>query len=291
MKKIYRNKDSIVFANELQDFESGRYLPIAETQNFVIIQVADSYFGNSFLTPDHRQECDLEITYSLTNRLFCSTDGVEQKVGRNEAYLSYRGDVHGLSSVRGCRFKTLAFDIKEGPYTKLFEKVKEDFKTERKCGKKEISDIISLIISEISADEVPFSLEMADSLIVRVLVELARSEVSVPQIDVMSANEILPSVMNFIDSNFTEIYSVDEIGARFGYDYSYISKAFKKCYGISPGKYLNSKKMEYGAELLKKGNSVKTVAEKLGYSTPYNFSRAFKTYFGMPPSVYIERFN
>lgn len=289
MKKIQRNENSIILTNELQDFKTGRLLSIAETQNFVIIQVADSFFGGGFVTPAHTQECDLEITYSLTNRLFCSTDGIKQKIEKNEAYLSYKGDIHELSGTKGCRFKTLAINIKEGQCTKLFNDIKTFFKKRRKCELKEISDIISQVVSEISFEGLPFSLELIDSLIVRMLVALARTDVFVPKIDALSLSDTLPSIMNYIDSNFLDIYSADELAAHFGYDYGHICKMFKKCYGISPGKYLSSKKLDYAAELLKKGESVKSVSEKLNYSTPYNFSRAFKSHFGKSPLKYTKQ--
>ncbi len=288
MKKIYRNENSIILKNELQDFETGQLLSIAETQNFVIVQVADSLFSNHFCTSAHKQHCDLEITYSLTNWLFCSTDGEKQKVGKNEVYLSYKGDIHELSSTKGCRFKTLAVNIKNGMCSKLFEKVKSIFKNDRKCSMQDISGIISAIVSEFSLENVPFSQELIDSLIVQMLVKLVRTGFTAPEVDVLSASEALPSIVNYIDSNFLDIYSLNELSSYFGYDYGHICKTFKKYYGVSPGHYLNSKKMDYATMLLREGKSVKLISEKLSYSNPYNFSRAFKKHFGISPANYIE---
>ena len=286
MKNIYRNENSIILKNEIKDFDTGQLLSIAETQNFVIIQVADSFFGSHFDIPAHKQHCDLEITSSFSNWLFCSTDGEKEKVGKNEIYLSYKDDIHELSSTKGCRFKTLAVNIKNGMCYELFEKVKNNFEHTRKCNMQEIADNISAVISEISSENVPFSKEMIDSLIVQILVKLARADFSVSEVDILSTSEILPSIVNYIDSNFLNIYSVEELSSYFGYDYGHICKTFRKCYGISPGHYLNSKKMDYATMLLKNGKSVKYIAEKLNYSSPYNFSRAFKKHFGTAPSDY-----
>ena len=288
MKKIYRNENSIILKNELQDFDTGQLLSIAETQNFVIIQVADSFFSSHFNIPAHKQHCDLEITFSVSNWLICSTDGEKEKVGKNELYLSYKDDIHELSSTKGCRFKTLALNIKNSMHSELFEKVKNNFKHNRKCNMQEISDSISAIISEISSENAPFSTEMIDSLIVQMLVKLARIDFAVSEVDILSTAEILPSIVNYIDSNFLNIYSVDELSSYFGYDYGHICKTFKKYYGISPGHYLNSKKMDYAVMLLKKGKSVKFISEKLNYSNPYNFSRAFKKCSGVAPTEYTK---
>lgn len=289
MKKIYRNENSIILKNELQDFETGQLLSIAETQNFVIVQVADSLFSSRFCTPAHKQHCDLEITYSLANWVFCSTDGEKQKVGKNEVYLSYRGDIHELSSTKGCRFKTLAVNIKKGMGTTLFEKVKATFEKDRKCSMQDMSGILSAIVSEFSLENAPFSLELIDSLIIQILVKLARTGLNVPEVDVLSVSETLPSIVNYIDSNFLDICSLNELSSYFGYDYGHICKTFKKYYGVSPGHYLNSKKMDYGMILLGEGKSVKFIAEKLNYSNPYNFSRAFKAHFGNSPAHYRKK--
>lgn len=62
-----------------------------------------------------------------------------------------------------------------------------------------------------------------------------------------------------------------------------VIKIFKKQVGVAPKEYLLSKKMEHAAKLLTAGKSVGQVAEVLGYSNPYNFSRAFKKQYGVAP--------
>ena len=118
------------------------------------------------------------------------------------------------------------------------------------------------------------------------LVKLLRSSDNADEEELISTADILPAVLNYIDSNFLEIYALEEISSRFGYNYSHICKSFKKHYSVTPGEYLISKKMEYASALLKKDKSVKFISEQLGYSTPYNFSRAFKTHFGSSPKHY-----
>jgi AraC-like DNA-binding protein len=41
--------------------------------------------------------------------------------------------------------------------------------------------------------------------------------------------------------------------------------------------------MDHAARLLSAGQSVSAVSAVLGYSSPYNFSRAYKKHFGYPP--------
>ncbi len=48
-------------------------------------------------------------------------------------------------------------------------------------------------------------------------------------------------------------------------------------------------KLEHSIDLLNKGENVVEISKKLGYSSPFAFSRAFKNYFETAPSLYAKR--
>ena len=286
MKNIYRNESSIIFKNEFQDFETGHLLSPVETQNFTIIQVADSYYGSHFCIPQHMQYCDLEITLAVSNGLFSANNGKWQKLNKHDVFLTYKNDIHELKSNRGCRFQTLAINIKNNSLLPVFYAIKEVFSNDYKCNLQEISPMFTQIVSEFVSENSPFTENYIDSLITAVLVKLSRSKLPSNTIDVLSTQETLPAIVNYIDSHFLDIYSLEELSAKFGYNYSHICKTFKKCYGITPSDYLLSKKMDYSVKLLKNKKSIKYISECLNYSTPYNFSRAFKKHFGVSPTKF-----
>lgn len=282
MKNVYNSKNSIIFRKEYEDFKTG----FIETQNFVIIQVTDSYYNSQFHILPHSQYCELEITFPLTSGLTCATDGMVQNLKKNEIYLSFEDDQHELFSNRGCRFQNLAVNVKNGEYSAVLSSIKEIFSSKRVCNLKEISGLFSAIISELVLQDAPFSASYLDSLIAQMLIRLARADYNPLEPDYLSTEDSLPAIINHIDSHFLEIRSLDELSSYFGYNYGHICKTFRKRYGIAPLTYLNTKKMNHAALLLSKGASVKSIAEQLGYSSPYNFSRAFKKHFGVSPSEY-----
>ena len=68
---------------------------------------------------------------------------------------------------------------------------------------------------------------------------------------------------------------------------STLQRAFAKYFGISPGQYLISLRMNRALELLKKNaHSVKQIAFLCGFSDEKYFSRAFKKRYGTPPSQF-----
>lgn len=84
MKNVYRTHEALLFKNDFVDWITGKLLDPIETQNYFILQVAECNYNNSFSTNEHIQHCDLEITFPVTNSLFCATNGVCEQVNKNE---------------------------------------------------------------------------------------------------------------------------------------------------------------------------------------------------------------
>lgn len=81
------------------------------------------------------------------------------------------------------------------------------------------------------------------------------------------------------------IPSVEELARTAKMGTTKFKTTFKQVFGNSPKKYHQKIKMEYALEeLLKDQKSTKDIAYELGYSHPSKFTRAFKKYYGIPPS-------
>lgn len=286
MSTTNKTPNTIKISNHFWDNSSGLPKSPVKTQNYTIIQVAESYYRNHFVTEGHLQCCDLEITYAMTNGLICSTDGVAEIVDKSQFYLSFKDDCHDLSSNHGCRFQTLAIDFNDGPCRDMLDELYKKFAGRRKSALLEIATALNAVIAEFLFLSNPFSVQHLDSLITSILVKLIRLDTQKPAFDIMTAEEKLAAMVNYIDLHFLEIGSLDEFSLRFGYTYSHICKMFKKQVGVAPKEYLLAKKMDHAAQLLADGKSVSKVADILGYSTPYNFSRAFKDQYGVSPKEY-----
>lgn len=283
MNTTHKKTNEITISNHFWDCSAGLPTAPVETQNYIIIQVAESYYKNHFSTPGHLQSCDLELTYALTNGLICATDDLAETVDKNECYLSFKNDCHELSSRRGCRFQTLAINFKDGPYQAIFKDICMKFQNSRKVILPDLTSELTAVISEFLYLSAAFSLPKLDSLITSILVKLIRLDTQNTDFNKVTAEEKLLSMVNYMDLHYLEIDSLEELAPHFGYTYGHICKIFKKQVGVSPKEYLLSKKMDHAAKLLSSGKSVGQAAEVLGYSNPYNFSRAFKKQYGVAP--------
>lgn len=280
MAKIYKDKRSLIVQNAFLDFQTGELHSPIETAGYTVVQVAESYFIGGFPMHEHRQHCDLEITLPITGSLVSSADGAAERVCKNDVYFSFGGELHGLSAPSSCRFLTLALNMKQATAPILSE-LRARFSEHRTLEGAEASQIMARIVSEFSGERRPYFELYLDALICELLVILLRVD-SVPPARQVRSADCLPEIVNYIDCNYLSICSPEEL-SRFGYSYHYICKLFKETYGVSPNAYLLSKRMDHAARLLSEGNSVSSTSATLGYSSPYNFSRAYKKHFGYPP--------
>ena len=94
----------------------------------------------------------------------------------------------------------------------------------------------------------------------------------------------LAEIEKYIKYSYMEDITVDRLGREFGFERTYLYRIFKQRYGLSPKEYITAVRMEQAKKLLLGGYSVKSAAYMVGYQDEFNFSKAYKKRFGVPPS-------
>lgn len=97
----------------------------------------------------------------------------------------------------------------------------------------------------------------------------------------------IQDALNFINCNYMNSITVQEIADYVNLSRSYLYKMFIKNLGISPQRYLINLRM-YKATLLLKGTKlpIGEVASRVGYSDSLLFSKTFSKHFSMSPLNY-----
>ena len=94
----------------------------------------------------------------------------------------------------------------------------------------------------------------------------------------------IKEALSFIEQNFQNDITVEEIAACCGLNRSYFGKIFHEVLGKSPQEFLISYRMTKATELLKLTSlSIAEVSSAVGYSNQLHFSRAFKKIYGISP--------
>lgn len=94
----------------------------------------------------------------------------------------------------------------------------------------------------------------------------------------------IKEAFSFIEQNFQNNISVEDIAATCGLNRSYFGKIFHENTGKSPQEFLISYRMTKAAELLKLTElSIADIGNAVGYPNQLHFSRAYKNVYGISP--------
>ena len=106
--------------------------------------------------------------------------------------------------------------------------------------------------------------------------------------------ELLPEqaaaeIHEYIQKNFCQDINVSKLADKYHYSKEYLSKHYKRKFGMGIYEYAQKLRMERAAELLLRNEQqIQDVSERLGYSNSNYFSKAFRKYFGMTPTEFRE---
>ena len=93
----------------------------------------------------------------------------------------------------------------------------------------------------------------------------------------------------FIEQNFQNNISIEDIAEVCGLNRSYFGKIFKETLGRSPQEFLMNYRMVKATELLKLTQlSISEISNAVGYANPLHFSRAFKNVYGESPRIWRQ---
>ena len=94
----------------------------------------------------------------------------------------------------------------------------------------------------------------------------------------------------YIEHNYDQDITVEDIAKKCQLDRSYFGKVFKKVVGQSPQEFLIRYRMTKAADALIIGDdSVSDIGASVGYPNLLHFSRAFKGVYGMSPREYRQK--
>lgn len=99
-------------------------------------------------------------------------------------------------------------------------------------------------------------------------------------------NRIIAAV-EFIDNNYHQKINIGILSRKFGVSYYYLPRLFKLKTGKTINKYIQEKRVNRAAELLKtKKMSCKEAAFRAGFQSIYRFNRVFRKNFNIVPSKF-----
>lgn len=136
---------------------------------------------------------------------------------------------------------------------------------------------------------------LTDKLAVKAcLIELISEYVKAANPDGVSVvnrtTERLNDLLRFINENLHKPLSNEILAKKYFAHPNHFIRAFKEKTGLTPAKYIKSKRMETAKRLLENTDlSIAEITVKIGLSEPTHFSRLFKEFYNCPPAEYRRR--
>lgn len=135
---------------------------------------------------------------------------------------------------------------------------------------KELNDVIALVVSELNNG-------------------VTGQQQEVKQIETYNTAEIPEIIKHYLDENYTTEINLNDISEKYFFTKEYLSKLFKKSFGIGIYEYVLSLRMRRAKDLLLCDDmQIQQISDLLGYSNSNYFSKAFKNYYSISPSDFRE---
>lgn len=100
-------------------------------------------------------------------------------------------------------------------------------------------------------------------------------------------NLVIQKVERLVEENLEKELNIALLAERLYFNACYLSRIFKTVKGVTLSDYITERKMSRAKQLLTESDcKVQKIGERLGYSSPANFIRSFKKYYGVTPNEY-----
>jgi len=94
---------------------------------------------------------------------------------------------------------------------------------------------------------------------------------------------ILERIKKYVDENYASKLTLQDLSGKFFLSEDYISKLFKKRFGVTLPEYIMSLRVSKAKEWLAENMKIIEIAAKLGFVDESHFSKVFKKYTGVSP--------
>lgn len=104
-----------------------------------------------------------------------------------------------------------------------------------------------------------------------------------------SGADIVRQVQAYLQENYAQDTEFTQIAESYHVSAAYLTKIFKEQVGMTPSRYRNEYRIGIAKELLIKTDlSMRTIAEKAGFTDQFYFSKIFKKFTGESPAQFRE---
>lgn len=233
-----------------------------------------------------------ELTIVTEGKATVTTNNTSVPVEAGDIYLSMPADAHKIESDTSSplKYDFFAFTCEDARLQEDLEHIAQYYHAAdaRLFRDERIGLLISNAMAELS-QKGRYADELLCAIFRQVLIYTVRGfqTLQPPKNAASQADILCHRLMNYIDTHIYTLRRLEDLAEVAGYSYGYLSALFKKTTSGTLSAYYHEKKLNAARLLLQSGDhTVTQIAEMLGYSSVYSFSKAFSNRFGASPRNY-----
>jgi AraC family transcriptional regulator len=152
----------------------------------------------------------------------------------------------------------------------------------------ELAGLLRVMISEV-AQGCPNGRLFAESLSIGALLHLARTRAERPRMQLERGRLTAAQIRRLdelIDVELSNEISLDMLANAVGFSKAHFTRLFKSTMGVSPYRYVLSKRVDAASDLVKNStDSLAEIAAQSGFASQSHMTDAFSRVLGMPPGA------
>lgn len=120
-----------------------------------------------------------------------------------------------------------------------------------------------------------------------IALQLLREDAELGLLEPTELNPLITETMRYLAERIAEPITLDELCRHTGYSAQHLSRLFRRALGVTPLQHLATLRIDRARDLLAEDTlTVQAIAERVGFTDPFYFSRVFHDQAGMSPSAY-----
>ena len=252
---------------------------------------------SDFITHAHR--C-CELYYFISGNGFYTVEGTDYPLTPGCVLIMRYGEVHKLHINSDTPYERISFHfplsiIENNPCCSYLARLYNERtigKGNLFCGNADSASFIDTCMRRMCRENVTSEderLALMFSNLTAVLSELCNirnGNSREPNITISvedATNEIVGSVITYINAHLTEDWTLDTLEQKFFFSKSYINRAFKQSTGSSVWDYVVLKRLLVARNLIREGKNATIAATECGFRDYSSFYRQYKRRFGISP--------
>ncbi len=231
--------------------------------------------GRDFSFPPHLHQC-FEIIVLLSGKMRITIDDKSFVIKEKQAVFIFPNQIHSLDSTKSehilCIFSP---HLVRAYATKVYDKLPKNNKFQP--DEYLIKALEGLELASSSAEKKGVLYSLCGQFEKNAIYDKKQIE-----------NEnLLYKIFSFVEENFGGDSSLSNLSKKIGYNYSYLSRYFKKATGLSFNSYVTNYRLSHACYLMENTEqSILQCAYESGFISLRSFNRCFKENFEITPTQY-----